>query len=59
MGGEDVLAMSDEELKNFRRSKASMVFQKFALLPHRTVIENVGYGLQIQKISETQINKRS
>ena len=52
VGGEDVLAMSDEELKNFRRSKASMVFQKFALLPHRTVIENVGYGLQIQKISE-------
>ena len=59
VGGEDVLAMSDEELKNFRRSKASMVFQKFALLPHRTVIENVGYGLQIQKISETEINKRS
>ena len=51
VGGEDVLAMSDEELKNFRRSKASMVFQKFALLPHRTVIENVGYGLQIRKIS--------
>ena len=59
VGGEDVLAMSDEELKNFRRSKASMVFQKFALLPHRTVSENVGYGLQIQKISETEINKRS
>ena len=59
VGGEDVLAMSDEELKNFRRSKASMVFQKFALLPHRTVIDNVGYGLQIQKISETEINKRS
>ena len=59
VGGEDVLAMSDEELKNFRRSKASMVFQKFALLPHRTVIENVGYGLQIQKIPETEINKRS
>ena len=59
VGGEDVLAMSDEELKNFRRSKASMVFQKFALLPHRTVIENVGYGLQIQKISEPEINKRS
>ena len=56
---EDVLAMSDVELKNFRRSKASMVFQKFALLPHRTVMENVGYGLQIQKIPEAEAKTRS
>ena len=56
---EDVLAMSDVELKNFRRSKASMVFQKFALLPHRTVIQNVGYGLQIQKTPEAEAKTRS
>jgi len=57
--GIDVLGMSSEELKNFRRSKASMVFQKFALLPHRTVMENVGYGLQIQHVPINEAKERS
>tara|TARA_Y100000588_G_C14233204_1_gene916159 strand:- start:1286 stop:2332 length:1047 start_codon:yes stop_codon:yes gene_type:complete len=55
----DVLRMSDEELKKFRRGKASMVFQKFALLPHRTVMQNVGYGLKIQKTPDAEIDERS
>lgn len=52
--GEDVLKLNKEELLDFRRHKTAMVFQKFALLPHKTIIENVSFGLQIQKI-ETAI----
>ena len=57
--GDDVLAMSAEELRDFRRNKASMVFQKFALFPHRSVIQNAAYGLTIQKISEKEAEERS
>ena len=57
--GEDVLAMSAEELRNFRRNRMSMVFQKFALLPHRTVIDNVGYGLKIKGVNKAEMNERS
>lgn len=46
--GQDVLAMTIEELIEFRRHQASMVFQKFGLHAHRTVAENVAYGLVIQ-----------
>lgn len=46
--GDDVLAMSKDELIDFRRHKASMVFQKFGLHVHRTVEENAAYGLIIQ-----------
>ena len=57
--GQDVLAMSDEELQNFRRFKASMVFQKFGLLPHRTVAENAAYGLMIQGMSKDEAREKS
>jgi glycine betaine/proline transport system ATP-binding protein len=57
--GVDVLAMSQDELRDFRRKKASMVFQKFALLPHRTVIQNVAYGLDIQNVPEEEKHQRS
>ena len=43
--------MSDEQLREFRREKMSMVFQKFALLPHRTIIDNVSYGLKDQRLA--------
>ena len=46
--GEDVLAMSDDALRQFRRTKVAMVFQKFGLMPHMSVIDNVGYGLAIR-----------
>ncbi|RAL26425.1 quaternary amine ABC transporter ATP-binding protein [Thermoflavimicrobium daqui] len=49
--GEDIIKMSSEQLRNVRRKKISMVFQKFALFPHRTVRENVEYGLEIQGVS--------
>ena len=46
--GIDVAQMDTEELRNLRRHKLSMVFQNFGLLPHRSVEENVGFGLEIR-----------
>ena len=57
--GENILSMSQADLRNFRRSKASMVFQKFGLLPHRKVIENVSYGLTIQGINRQEAFEKS
>src|SRR6056300_1679592 len=57
--GDDVMQMSPEDLRQFRRFKASMVFQKFALLPHRTVAQNVAYGLTIQGVDEAEAVERS
>jgi len=57
--GEDVLGMNQTQLRDLRRHKMSMVFQKFALLPHRTVGENVGYGLEIQGVKEAEIAERT
>ena len=44
----DVTKMSGRELLDLRRNKMSMVFQHFGLFPHRTVIENIGYGLEVR-----------
>ena len=46
--GEDILALDDKALTKFRRQRMSMVFQRFGLFPHRSVLENVAFGLDIQ-----------
>jgi len=48
--GEDIVSMEEEALQKIRRERLGMVFQSFALLPHRTVLENVGFGLEIRGI---------
>ena len=53
------MEMSSGQLMQFRRFKASMVFQKFALLPHRTVAQNAAYGLTIQGVDEGEAVERS
>ncbi len=56
--GEDITKMNKDELTMLRRKKMGMVFQKFALLPNRTIQENVQYGLEIQGVDvDTQIKK--
>ena len=57
--GVDVLTMSPDDLRDFRRHKQSMVFQKFALLPHRTVAQNAAYGLTVQGIAEAEAKERA
>ncbi len=46
----DVMSLRPRELERFRQQKMSMVFQRFGLLPHRTVLDNVGYGLAVQGV---------
>ncbi|WP_104399544.1 quaternary amine ABC transporter ATP-binding protein [Vibrio penaeicida] len=52
--GIDVMSLDTKELEDFRRHKMSMVFQRFGLLPHRTVVDNVAYGLEVQKVDKAQ-----
>ncbi|MDG4862918.1 glycine betaine/L-proline ABC transporter ATP-binding protein [Streptomyces sp. T-3] len=54
MDGEDVLAMDKNRLRELRRHRAAMVFQNFGLLPHRSVLDNVAYGLEIQGMGKAE-----
>jgi glycine betaine/proline transport system ATP-binding protein len=57
--GEDVLSMSDHRLRELRRTHVSMVFQHFGLLPHRQVIDNVAYGLEVRGMSKKDRRKQA
>lgn len=57
--GENITKMSSNQLINIRRKKLGMVFQNFALLPHRTIMSNVEFGLEIQGISKEQREKKA
>jgi len=49
--GKDIVRIDNDELREIRRRKLGMIFQNFALLPHRTVLDNVAFGLEIQGVS--------
>jgi len=55
--GQDILALKGRELEDFRRRMMSMVFQRFGLFPHKTVIDNVAYGLDIK--GGSRVEKRA
>ncbi|MFG3030931.1 glycine betaine/L-proline ABC transporter ATP-binding protein [Streptomyces sp. NPDC048253] len=57
--GEDVRAMDRTRLRELRRHRAAMVFQHFGLLPHRTVLDNVAYGLEIQGMGRAERRARA
>ena len=57
--GEDVAKMSTDKLLNLRRKDMSMVFQSFALLPHRSVIENAAFGLEIAGVEVKERERRA
>ncbi|MEZ8094248.1 glycine betaine/L-proline ABC transporter ATP-binding protein [Photobacterium swingsii] len=57
--GSDVMALNSKDLQTFRRHKMSMVFQRFGLMPHHTVLDNIGYGLQIQGVAKDERKQRA
>ncbi len=52
--GADVLAMDEQRLRDLRRRKISMVFQHFGLLPHRRIVDNVAFGLEVQGVEKDE-----
>ena len=57
--GQDIMAYGGKDLLEFRRHNISMVFQRFALFPHRTVLENIGFGLNTQQLPKVEVNTRA
>ena len=57
--GQDILKMDKQSLVKFRRSKTSMVFQSFALMPHLTVLDNVAFGLELDGIEKSVRDERA
>jgi glycine betaine/proline transport system ATP-binding protein len=54
IGGEDITGADDGQLRNLRRNHVAMVFQHFGLLPHRTVRDNVAFGLEVRGVGKVE-----
>lgn len=59
LNGVDITRSSDKELLQIRRKELAMVFQHFGLLPHRTVLSNVSFGLELQGVSKSEREKKA
>lgn len=59
VGGMDIATLTDSELRKIRNQRVSMVFQHFAIFPHRTVQENVAYGLHVRGAADAERRERS
>lgn len=59
LDGDELTSMSEPALRQVRRQKLSMVFQHFGLLPHRRVIDNVAYGLEVQGMQKQKRHARA
>jgi glycine betaine/proline transport system ATP-binding protein len=57
--GKDIAKLSKEELREVRRHKINMVFQNFGLFPHRTILENTEYGLEVRGVPKEERTKRA
>ena len=57
--GEDVSKLSKEELREVRRHKINMVFQNFGLFPHRTILENTEYGLEVRGVPKEERQEKA
>ena len=57
--GQDLTSLSGKELRKVRSEKISMVFQHFALFPHRSVLENAAYGLEVQGVPRAERTRRA
>ncbi len=59
LGGQDITEMDDNALRDIRRRTVSMVFQHFGLLPHRSVVDNIGFGLEVRGEGKEQRRRRA
>ncbi|MEI5674259.1 MULTISPECIES: quaternary amine ABC transporter ATP-binding protein [unclassified Nocardioides] len=59
LDGQDITSASEARLRDLRRHKVSMVFQHFGLLPHRQVVDNVAYGLEVRGVKKAERRARA
>lgn len=59
VNGRNIVSMTDEELRMVRRKELAMVFQHFGLLPHRTVLQNIAFGLELQGVGQKEREQKA